>query len=274
VDEQQFGEYRLEDRLKSGGFADIFLAMGPQQKFVVLRRLRPEFAQDRHRAEQCRAGCRIMQAFDHPNVIKVLDHGEMAAPRGGTLPFCVMEYVDGPSLGEAMRRDDPLATYDRMGLMLCMANGLTHIHDRGYLHLDFKPDNVLISATRGDVKIIDFDLARPRKPRPQRIEHIAGTLPYVCPEELSRHEVDERADIFSFGVTAYELWTGEKPVEANSTRDIPAKYANLRKHLRPPRALNPGLPANVEKIILRCLEQDPAARYPAMAMVLRDLAAD
>ncbi len=271
---QEFGGYRLEERLGSGGYAELFLAVGPDNRTVVLRRLLPEFVRDRERRERFCTGCAVLRVFDHPNVIRQLGAGNADLPGVGSLPFEVREYIKGPTLGSAIRARDPIASCDRMGLMLCMANGLTHIHERGWLQLDFKPDNVLISAATGDVKITDFDLARPRRPQPQRIERIAGTPHYISPEELLRHEVDERADIFAFGVTAYELWTGHKPVEGVTTRELPGKYAHFHQHLRPPRALNPALPANVEKIILRCLQENPAARYPAMAMVLRDLAAD
>lgn len=269
-----FGRYRLEESFRSGGYAELFFASSPDDQTVILRRLRPEFARDRERRDRFRNGCETLRAFSHPNVIRQLDVGVAEQPGVGSLPFHVLEYVNGPTLGDALRRRDAIATYDRMGLMLCMTNGLSHIHERGYLHLDFKPDNVIIGTTTGDVKIVDFDLARPRRPQPQRVERLAGTPHYLSPEELNRHEVDERSDIFAFGVTAYELWTGHKPLENVTTRELPGKYAHFHQHLRPPRALNPALPADVEKIILRCLQEDPAARYPAMAMVLRDLAAD
>lgn len=269
-----FGRYRIEESFRSGGYADLFFAVSPDNQTVILRRLRPEFARDRARRERFQNGCETLRAFNHPNVIRQLDVGVAELPGVGPLPFHTMEYVNGPTLGDAIRRQDPIASYDRMGLMLCMANGLTHIHERGYLHLDFKPDNVIIGANTGDVKIVDFDLARPRRPHPQHVERLAGTPHYLSPEELNRHEVDERSDIFAFGVTSYELWTGHKPLEDAPTRELPAKYAHFHQHLRPPHALNPALPADVEKIILRCLQEDPAARYPAMAMVLRDLAAD
>lgn len=269
-----FGRYRIEESFRSGGYADLFFAASPDNQTVILRRLRPEFARDHDRRERFQNGCETLRAFHHPNVIRQLDVGVADLPGVGPLPFHTLEHVNGPTLGDAIRRQDPLASYDRMGLMLCMANGLTHIHERGYLHLDFKPDNVIINATTGDVKIVDFDLARPRRAHAQHVERIAGTPHYLPPEELNRHEVDERSDIFAFGVTSYELWTGHKPVRNAATRELSAKYARLDQHLRPPHALNPALPANVEKIILRCLQEDPAARYPAMAMVLRDLAAD
>ena len=274
MDGETFGPYRLEERLSSGGHADIFIATDPNGTTVVLRRLRPDFLHDRERRQHFLNGCRIVTKFDHPNVIRQLDAGEAKLRDVGVLPFQVLEYIPGMTLGEAIRRRDPLASYDPMGLLLCMANGLSHIHDRGYLHLDFKPDNVLINRETGEVRIIDFDLAIPRRPGLQKIQRAAGTPHYVSPEEIEHREVDERADVFAFGVTAYEVWTGQKPLGHLTTGELPAKYRHFSQHLRPPKSLNPRLPANVEKIILRCLQQDLAARYPAMGMVLRDLAAD
>ena len=151
-----------------------------------------------------------------------------------------------------------------------MAAALAHVHERGFIHLDFKPENILVPKTY-DPKLIDFDLAIPRPLKPKKASKLSGTPLYLAPEQIARQPVDERADIFAFGITAYELLTSKKPIAGNTQEEILSKYANFDEHLRPPRTLVPEIPQTLERVILKCLEMEPARRYPAMSLVVRDL---
>ena len=145
-------------------------------------------------------------------------------------------------------------------ILIDSAAALEHTHDRGWLHLDFKPENLLVSRA-GSVRLIDFDLAQPRPDAPRRSAKNPGTPAYMAPEQLLREPFDHRADIYSFGVTAYELVTHQKPFPGDAPDEILRRCLE-RREFAAPREVNPGVPPALERIILRCLERDPARRFP------------
>jgi serine/threonine-protein kinase len=151
-----------------------------------------------------------------------------------------------------------------------MAAGLAHVHGRGFLHFDFKPKNILLSADM-EPKIADFDLCIPRPAYPVPIKHLSGTFSYLAPEQVLGHPVDERADIFAFGLTAYEMLTHRKPFTADTSIELTRKYANPNINPEPPSYFAPDVPAEIERIVLKCLEKDVDCRYHSMEMVLHDL---
>jgi serine/threonine protein kinase len=128
---------------------------------------------------------------------------------------------------------------------------------------------VLITRNAG-VRLVDFDLTRPIPAKPKKLKKNPGTPAYMSPEQLLRVPITHRVDIFAFGVTAYELLTGQKPFPGDTPGEILSRQLD-RSGFIPPRAHNPDIPAGVEKVILRCLELDPEKRYPFMSMMARDL---
>src|SRR5438093_2103293 len=138
-----------------------------------------------------------------------------------------------------------------------MAVGLEHIHDSGFMHLDFKPENVLVSRN-GNVRLVDFDLAQPKPEKPKKMSKNPGTPAYMAPEQLLRQPYDHRVDIFAYGVTAYELLTGQKPFPGETAEEILRKQ--LDRSIAPPRELNPEIPPAVERSVLKCLEREPDNR--------------
>jgi serine/threonine-protein kinase len=184
--------------------------------------------------------------------------------------YAVMEYVDGANLKERILRGDPKLRAHQLHLLLGMAAGLGHVHDRGFIHLDFKPENVVISNDY-EPKIVDFDLSIARPSEPRRISKLSGTPSYLAPEQIAREPVDERADIFAFGLTAYEMLSGKKPVTGETREEVMQKYTDFNKHLVPLRSRVPDIPRAIEHVVIKCLEKDVRRRYPSMALVLRDL---
>ena len=154
-------------------------------------------------------------------------------------------------------------------IIIDMATGLEHMHENGYMHLDFKPENVLITRNAG-VRLVDFDLAQPISEKPIKLSKNPGTPAYMAPEQLRGQGVTHRVDIFSFGVAAYELLTNQKPFPGDTPAEILQRQLD-RSTFVTPRTLNPDLPANVERIILKCLEAVPEKRYPFMGMMAREL---
>lgn len=245
--------------------ADIYVATDPTGQRFVLRVLLPEHRFHWRSIRRFRWGCHVLSQLDHPNVVRLYSTGKC----NGRL-YAVLECVDGANLKERILRNDPALRANQLRLLTGMAAGLSHIHERGFLHLDFKPENVVVNRNY-DPKLVDFDLSIPRPERPRRIKILSGTPLYLAPEQITRQPVDERADIFAFGVTAYELLAGKKPVTGNTPTEVLHKYAEFDLHLKPLRTHAPDVPPFIERIVLKCLEKNAERRYPSMQLVLRDL---
>lgn len=260
-----FANYTILEKINRGGMADIYLAVDRNNQKFILRVLLPVYRYNWGRIRQFRWGCRVMSRLDHPNIIHYYGRGKYRGFR-----FALLEYVEGPNLKEKILRGDPLLRSNQLRLLVGMASALAHVHERGFIHLDFKPENVIIPKSY-DPKLVDFDLAIPRPTRPRRASVLSGTPMYLAPEQMARHPVDERADIFAYGITAYEMLTGKKPISGNTREEIIEKYATFNQHLKPLRAHQPDIPHSIERVVLKCLEKDPERRYPAMTLVVRDL---
>jgi serine/threonine protein kinase len=260
-----FASFSILEKINRGGMADIYLVADRQGQRFTLRVLLPEFRLRWGRIRQFRWGCKVLSQLDHPNVVHYFGEGKFRGFR-----YAVQEYVDGPNLKEKILRNDPLLRANQLKLLTGMAAGLAHVHERGFIHLDFKPENVLVPKGY-DPKIIDFDLAIVRPTHPKKVASLSGTPAYLAPEQIARAPVDERADIFAYGVTAYEMLTGKKPITGNTREEVLQKYANFDEHLKPLRTHMPDIPHGVERVILKCLEKDTARRYPSMSLVVRDL---
>lgn len=260
-----FAGFTVLDRINRGGMADIYLVQDAAGQKHTLRVLLPEHRYSWREIRRFWWGCKVLAQLDHPNVIHFEGSGKF---RG--LRYAVLEYVPGTNLREKILRNDAGLRVHPLRLLVGMAAALAHVHERGFLHLDFKPENILVSPSY-DPKLVDFDLAIRRPPRPKRISVLSGTPSYLAPEQIYRQPVDERADIFAFGMTAYEMVTGKKPVSGLSRAEVLRKYVNFEEHLKPIRHYVPDFPQHLDRVIRKCLEKDPARRYPTMSLVLRDL---
>jgi serine/threonine-protein kinase len=260
-----FATYSVLERLNHGGMADIYLVTDSNGHRFALRVLLPELQTGWANSRRFRWGCEVERQLDHPNVVRCLEDGKF---RG--YPYSILEYVDGPNLKECILRNDPQLRTKKLKLLKGMAAGLSHIHERGFLHLDFKPENVVVSHTY-DPKIVDFDLAIRRPDRPKKVAKLSGTPAYLAPEQIMNQPVDERADVFAYGITAYEMLTTKKPVNGNTIDEVMQKYANFDQHLKPLRDYLPDVPPFIERVVRKCLEKDISRRYPSMSLVVRDL---
>jgi serine/threonine protein kinase len=261
----QFGDYYLRELINSGGMADIWLATDKDQKTYALRRLHDDLRFDFVARKRFVRGCEILaKIHDHDCVIGYFGHGKI----DGAL-YLLMEYVEGSNLKLMYANHDPVLLENVGNIIIDMATGLEHVHESGFMHLDYKPENVLVTRN-ASVRLADFDLAQPIPKKPAKLSKNPGTPAYMSPEQLLREPVDHRADIFAFGVAAYELLTNYKPFPGETPAEILKDQVD-RSHFIPPREHNPDLPANLEKVILRCLQQDPNNRYPLMAMAVHEL---
>jgi serine/threonine-protein kinase len=183
-----------------------------------------------------------------------------------------MEYVEASNLKDLYARHDPVLLEHVAQILIDMAAALEHVHENGFMHLDFKPENVLVTQS-GKIRLVDFDLAQeiPEKPKKMTKKN-PGTPAYMAPEQLLGEPISQRVDIFSFGVAAYELLTNQKPFPGDSPAEIVRRQIDRSAFVNP-REYNPDMPASLEKVILRCLEQEPENRYPFMGLMSRELQA-
>jgi serine/threonine-protein kinase len=150
-----------------------------------------------------------------------------------------------------------------------MALGLNHVHESGFMHLDFKPENILVTGN-GNVRLIDFDLAQPILEKPKKMSDNPGTPGYMSPEQLQRKPISARVDIFAFGVAAYELLTSQKPFPGETPAEILAAQLEPAGPV-PPREHNADIPVALEKVILKCLALDPDRRHPFVSVLVHEL---
>ncbi len=259
-----FGRFYLQELINTGGMAEIWLTTDGQGGTFALRKLLDKLRFNFLAKRRFLRGCDILSKIhNHEFVIDYHEHGKI----DGCL-YCLMEYVEGSNLKLLLSRNDPVLQEFLGNVLIDMAVGLDHIHDSGFMHLDFKPENVLVSRN-GNVRLVDFDLAQPRPEKPKKMSKNPGTPAYMAPEQLRRQPYDHRVDIFAYGVTAYELLTGQKPFPGENADEILRRQ--LDRSIVPPRELNPDIPPPVERSILKCLERDADNRYPIMSVLVHEL---
>jgi serine/threonine-protein kinase len=264
----QFGPYVLQELINSGGTASIWLATDAQNKPVAIRLLHHHLRFSLAAKRRFLRGCEILSKIhNHEYVISYVAHGRIE----GDL-YLAMEYVEGENLKLLFARNDPVLTENIGNLLIDMAIALEHLHESGFMHLDFKPENVMVTRN-ASVRLVDFDSAQPKPDKPKRMSENPGTPAYMAPEQIRRQPLDHRADIFAYGVSAYELLTNRKPFAGDTADDILRKQLDRSLEFVVPRELNPDIPAALEKAILKCLERDPDKRYPYMSVLVRDLQA-
>lgn len=213
-----------------------------------------------------RRGCEVMSELpSHPNIVNYISHGVESRR-----DYVALEYIEGLNLRELMVRKDPLLHDILSDLAVELADALEHVHDQGYMHLDIKPENIIISRA-GTLYLCDFDTAQPIPDKPIKFEKKSGTPFYMPPEVTNGWKFDHRADIYAFGVTIYELLTDVKPFEGQTQKAMLANQLNARYRIRKMREFNSNIPIGVENLIHKCLDFVPEKRPPNMTVLVREL---
>jgi serine/threonine-protein kinase len=263
--EQKFARFYLRELLNSGGMSEIWLATDGRNKPFALRRLKRELRFNFTARRRFIRGCQVLSKLTESEfIVGYVEHGRAE----GTC-YLVMDYVEAENLKELYARQDPLLREHVAQILIDAATALSHVHESGYMHLDFKPENILVTRNAA-VRLIDFDMAQPIPEKPVKFSKNPGTPGYMAPEQLKREPIDARADIFAYGVSAYELLTNQKPFPGDSPGEILAAQMQVDGPT-PLREHNPDVPAALEKVVMKCLERDPDRRYPFSGIMLRDL---
>lgn len=259
------GRFYPHELINSGGMADIWLVTDDRNKTYALRKLKPKFRFNLRARRRFVRGCEVLsQLNESENIVGYVEHGKM----DGTL-YLLMDYVEASNLKLLIAQQDPVLTENVAQILLDMAAALNDVHESGYMHLDFKPENVLVTPN-GNVRLIDFDLAQPILEKPKKMSGNPGTPGYMSPEQLQGKPINARVDIFAYGVAAYELLTGQKPFPGETPAEILSAQLDPQGPISP-REHNGDIPAALEKVILKSLSLDPERRQPFTSVLLRDL---
>jgi Tol biopolymer transport system component len=277
------GQYRITAKLGEGGMGIVYRATDESlRRDVALKFIRDRAESDPDAHDRFMAEARAVAALNHPNICTVYQvlEADAESPAAGRVPVLAMELVAGETLAARLERDGRLPIDEAIRIAIEVADGLAEAHDRGVVHRDLKPHNVMIAA--GRVKILDFGLATPVRVEahseltthraawtgPREIPgQVMGTVAYMAPEQALGRPTDARADVFSFGVMLYELVTGVRPFQGTETAETIAKV--IAGNFDPPAVVRPDTPAALGAVIARCLRKDPADRY-ASARELAD----
>lgn len=263
----KFGRFYLQELINSGGMAEIWLVTDSDRKTYALRKMHDRYRFNFGARRRFVKGCELLEKIhDHDNIVGYIEHGRAE----GTL-YMLMEYIEAANLKQLYGAQDPLLGEHIAQILIDMAVALEHMHTNGFMHLDFKPENVLISRN-GKVRLIDFDISQPLPEKPKRMSKNPGTPSYMAPEQLQQEPIDGRVDVFAYGVVAYELLTSAKPFPGETPGEILRQELD-RTNFIPPRQYNPDIPLAMEKVILKCLEVDPNKRYPFFSVLVRDVQA-
>ena len=260
------GRYVLGEFLGSGGMGEVYLAHDEVlERDVALKVLRSHYAGDEVFAERFRREARSAASLSHPNIVQVYDRGEA---EDGT-SYIAMEYVPGGTLKEQIERRAPFGARETAAVGAQIADALGAAHERGVIHRDIKPQNVLVTAS-GDLKVTDFGIARAASAVTTSASGaIFGTAGYISPEQAMGEPVGPRSDLYSLGVILYEMLTGELPVTADNSIAVCMKH--VTEPLRPPRLLNPEVPEGMDALVVKLLAKNPAGRYAGATELMDDL---
>ncbi len=258
--------YKVLNRIGSGGMADVYCAEDLQLgRRVALKLLYRRFAEDEEFVERFRREASSAAGLQHPNVVAVYDRGEF-----DDTYYIAMEYLEGRSLKQVVRQDGALDPDRAIDLVLQILKAARFAHRRGIVHRDIKPHNVIVDG-EGRAKVTDFGIARAGASDMTETGSIMGTAQYLSPEQAQGHPVDARSDLYSIGVVLYELLTGRVPFDAESAVTIALKQVS--EEPVPPSRLNPAISAQLEDVVTKALQKDPAHRFADADEFIRALEA-
>jgi serine/threonine-protein kinase len=269
--DKRIENYRVLAEIGRGGMGIVYKALDEKKdQMVAIKVLPPDFLSDRRKAQYLDHEFKIALELRHPNIIRFLKLIRVQAPRKKVKRgFLVMELVDGWNMRRHIQEQD-LTMFQAVELVITVCGGLEFIHHHGIVHGDMKPENILISPS-GAVKIADFGLSQTNTFFQLSRDKLRGTKRYMAPEQLTRKKVDVRTDIYSLGVSCYELFTGQSPYMGKTGEEVTREIVNRRVKPTAPSKIKPSLHHNLDRVIMKALEKNPKDRYQSMLEMVLDL---
>ena len=255
--------YEIISRIGSGGMADVYKAKDHKlNRFVAVKVLKKEFREDKVFISKFRVEAQSAAGLAHANIVNIYDVGEEAG-----IYYIVMELVEGITLKEYIKNKGRLSVREATSIALQISAGLEAAHNNGIIHRDVKPQNIIIS-TDGKVKVADFGIARAATTNTIN-SGVMGSVHYSSPEQSRGGYSDEKSDIYSLGITMYEMLTGKVPFDGDTAVAVAIRH--LQEEVHGPKELVPEVPYSTNQIVLKCTQKSPDRRYSNMAELIRDL---
>lgn len=259
------GRYEIREIIGVGGMAVVYKAYDNiDDRIVAVKILKDEFLANEEFRRRFKNESKAIAVLSHPNIVKVYD-----VSYGDRLQYIVMEYVEGITLKEYIQQQGVINHREAVFFVMQILRALQHAHDKGIVHRDIKPQNILL-LENGAIKVTDFGIARFSASETRTMtDSTIGSVHYISPEQARGDITDDKADIYSVGVMLYEMLTGRLPFESDNT--VSVAIMQLQQDPEMPRKINPEIPIGLEQIIIRAMQKNVNDRYQSAAEMLLDL---
>lgn len=259
------GRYEVLKRVGSGGMADVYMAKDHKlNRNVAVKVLKSEYVEDEKFLRKFEIEAQAVARLSHPNIVNVYDVGIEDG-----INYIVMELAEGITLKEYIRKKGYLSPKETVEISIQIASAISHAHKNHIIHRDIKPQNILVSDT-GIIKVTDFGIAKATSSNTVTSTATAmGSVHYISPEQAKGRFCDEKSDIYSLGITMYEMVTGHVPFDHEN--GVTIALMHLQNEITPPSQVRDGIPDSLEKIILKCTMKKPEERYQTADELITDL---
>ncbi len=255
--------YEILEKIGTGGMSDVYKAKDHKlNRFVAVKVLKQEFGENANFVSKFRIEAQAAAGLMHPNIVNVYDVGEE-----GGIHYIVMELVDGITLKKYIEKKARLSVKEAISIAIQVSMGIEAAHNNHIIHRDIKPQNIIISK-EGKVKVTDFGIAKAATSN-TITSNVMGSVHYTSPEQARGGYSDEKSDIYSLGITMFEMLTGRVPFNGETTVAIAIKH--IQEEMPSPREYVPEIPISVEQIVCKCCQKSPDRRYQSMAELITDL---
>jgi len=259
------GRYEIQEIIGVGGMAVVYKARdNHEDRTVAVKILKSEFTSNEEFLRRFKNESKAIAMLSHPNIVNVYD-----VSFGDLIQYIVMEYIEGITLKEYIEQEGSLRWKDAVHFTVQILKGLQHAHDKGIVHRDVKPQNIMVLPD-GTIKVTDFGIARFARSDQRTITDKAiGSVHYISPEQARGEKTDEKADVYSVGVMLYEMITGKLPFQADSA--VSVAIMQLQRDPQLPSEINGSIPLGLEQITMHAMQKMPERRYQSAAEMLCDL---
>ncbi|MDE6675931.1 MAG: Stk1 family PASTA domain-containing Ser/Thr kinase [Acetatifactor sp.] len=257
------GRYEILEKIGTGGMSDVYKAKCHKlNRYVAVKVLKQEFSENENFVSKFQIEAQAAAGLMHPNIVNVYDVGEE-----NDIHYIVMELVEGITLKKYIERKARLSYKEAVSIAIQVSMGIEAAHNNHIIHRDIKPQNIIISRD-GKVKVTDFGIAKAATSN-TITSNVMGSVHYTSPEQARGGYSDEKSDIYSLGITLFEMLTGRVPFNGETTVAIAIKH--IQEEMISPKEYVPEIPGSVEAIVLKCCQKSPDRRYQNMTEVIADL---